>query len=259
MVVVDDNSDAYNGTSYTFRTHSATSKSVYYQSDSQNIDPQNPTASVTGSVYNYRANMIIGADCDNTVTCAAPNVVVNHVTDVTADVQIAAGNTETSWEVEYMSNNDTAWTSMGVVNTSSVPVALTNLTPNTDYTVRARSVCSATENSDWKVESFTTECTMIATLPFSENFDSYTVSGSGKYPECWHTNSNYTSTLYPYLYTSTPASGTRCLYFYGTSAYYSIATLPTIDVTQVLRAHQHREGRGDEELREEVAARIIQA
>ena len=233
VVVVDDNSDAYNGSSYTFKTHSATSKSVYYQSDSQNIDPQNPTASVTGSVYNYRANMIIGADCDNTATCAAPNVVVNHVTDVSADVQIAAGSTESSWEVEYMSNNDTAWTSMGVVNTSSVPVALTNLTPNTDYTVRARSVCSASQNSDWKVVTFTTECTKIATLPYTENFDSYTVSGSGKYPDCWHIKSNYTSTLYPYLNTTSPASGTRCLYFYGTSAYYSIAALPTIDVTQV--------------------------
>ncbi|MBR4787574.1 MAG: fibronectin type III domain-containing protein [Bacteroidales bacterium] len=235
VLAVDDNSGAYNGSSYTFYAHAAgATRTVYYYSDTYDADPQNPTSySGSKSTATNRSNVIFGGNCDNTVTCIAPNVVVNHITDVTADVQIAAGNTETSWEVRYKSADDTVWTSLGLVSTSSLPVTLTGLNPNTDYTVRVKGVCSATENSSEREVSFTTECTKITTLPYTENFDSYTVSGSGKYPECWHINSNYTSTLYPYLNTTTPASGTRCLYFYGTSAYYSIAALPTIDVTQV--------------------------
>ena len=235
VVAVDDNSGDYDGSSYNFNAHAAgATRTVYYYSDSYNPDPQNPS-SFSGSKYtaSNRSNIIFGGNCDSTVTCIAPNVIVNNITDETADVQLAAGTTETSWTVEYKVDADTQWTSLGAVSASSLPMTLTSLTPNTLYNVRAQSNCSPTETSDWTTVSFTTECSVISQLPYTENFDSYTISGSGAYPDCWHILSNYTSTKYPYLYASSSGTGTRSLYFYSTGNYYSAAILPTIDATSI--------------------------
>ena len=235
VVAVDDNSGDYDGNSYNFNAHAAgATRTVYYYSDSYNPDPQNPSSfSGSKSTASNRSNVIFGGNCDSTVTCIAPNVIVNNITDETADVQLAAGNTETSWTVEYKVAADTQWTSLGTVSASSFPMTLTSLVPNTVYDVRVQSICSATETSDWTTVSFTTECSVISQLPYTENFDSYTISGSGAYPDCWHILSNYTSTKYPYLYAFSSGTGTRSLYFYSTGNYYSAAILPTIDATSI--------------------------
>jgi hypothetical protein len=235
VVAVDDNSGDYDGNSYTFHAHDAGgTRTVYYYSDSNNPDPQNPSSfSGSKSTASNRSNVIFGGNCDSTATCIAPNVIVNNITDVTADVQIAAGTTETSWTVEYKTDADTLWTSLGSVNASSIPVTLTSLTPNTLYNVRVQSNCSPTESSDWATTSFTTECAVISQLSYTENFDSYTTSGSGAYPDCWHILSNYSSSNYPYLSTISSGAGTRSLYIYSTGNYYSAAILPTIDATLI--------------------------
>ena len=232
ILIVDDNTGSYTSSNpYNVHTN-PNGYSYYIYSDGTNYDPTSAT-SYSPSSNSYRNNVKFGGACDTTATCVMPNVVVNNVTDETAEVQIGAGMNETSWEVEYKSTSDTAWTSMGTVSSGNLPVLLTNLDANTEYLVRARSVCSATENSDWRLASFLTECSVISQLPFSDNFDSYTASGSGAYPDCWHILSNYTSTHYPYLNTTSPASGNRCLYFYNTGNYYSAAILPTLDNTQI--------------------------
>ena len=235
VLAVDDNSGSYNSNSHNFNAHAAGgTRTVYYYSDSYNPDPQNPSSfSGSKSTASNRSNVIFGGNCDNTVTCIAPNVIVNNITDGSADVQIAAGSTETSWTVEYKIDADTQWTSIGTVSASSLPMTLTSLNANTLYDVRVQSVCSATETSDWTTVSFTTECSVISQLPYTENFDSYTTSGSGAYPDCWHILSNYTSTYYPHLSTTSSGSGTRSLYFYSTGNYYSAAILPTIDATSI--------------------------
>ena len=232
ILIVDDNTGSYVTANY-YYVHSNPNGSSYYDyQDGADYLPSS-ASSYSPSSNSYRNNVIFGGDCDNTATCVKPNIVVNNITDESADVQIVAGLTETSWTVDYKSVADTGWTSLGTITASDLPVLLTNLAANTEYTVRAQAQCSASQTSDWKTTSFTTECSLISQLPYSENFDSYTASGSGTYPDCWTMLSNYTSIHYPYLSTTSPASGTRCLYFYNYNTYYSTAVLPTIDATQI--------------------------
>ena len=64
----------------------------------------------------------------------------------------------------------------------------------------------------------------IVTLPYTENFDSCCVSGSGVFPSCY-THSGTVSLYCSSPYYSAPAS----LYFYSTSSTYCIVALPEID------------------------------
>lgn len=224
VLVVDDNSGDYDGNSYVFKYKSQTDyMTLYYNSDSNNPNVQSPSFS---DLTQMRSNVIFGGSCDQ-VTCPNPNVVVNNITDITADIQIAAGQNENAWMVEYKAANDTDWTSMGTV--TSAPISLTGLTGNTTYTVRVKAVCSASDQSDWKIATFTTECTIIASLPYTEDFESF-ATGSTSHPDCWSWKTNYSSTQYPYI---ASVGGSKALYFYGYNTNYSLAVLPTIDETQI--------------------------
>ena len=58
LVIVDDNSNGYNGTSYTFNSSACTGyKTLYWYSDSYNPDPTNATFSGSKSYAQYRATM----------------------------------------------------------------------------------------------------------------------------------------------------------------------------------------------------------
>ena len=115
---------------------------------------------------------------------------------------------------------------------------LADLSPATNYTVRLQSVCDDA-TSGWKTVSFTTECDVITTLPWSENFDGYTgVTGATApstypndvMPNCWQflNRSNSTSS-YPQVFISSnsgyPVSG-NCLFFKSSSTTPLYAILP---------------------------------
>ena len=55
---------------------------------------------------------------------------------------------------------------------------LTELTPQTTYTVKVRTNCG-NEYSNWKTMSFTTACGAVTTFPWSDDFESYEASGQG--------------------------------------------------------------------------------
>ena len=78
VLAIDDNSYAYDGNSYKFYVHSTDNdyRSLYYYSDNNNPDPSNPTAVSTSSSYTTgnRSNVKFGMDCDDSITCVAPNV-----------------------------------------------------------------------------------------------------------------------------------------------------------------------------------------
>ena len=139
---------------------------------------------------------------------------------------------EVAWDVVVMPHGVAADGS--IANTTFDTVfTMTGLSPNTQYDVYVRANCG-NEVSAWAVEqTFTTRCAPIDTLPYTENFDSYpavTAAASGVIPDCWLRNTNYTSP-YPFIYSTQHASGTGSLYFYATSAYYSLAATPLLDLS----------------------------
>lgn len=227
VLAVDDNSGSYNSSSYVFHVHSAGAyRSLYYYSDSANPDPSNPSSAGASSSYSNgtRNNVKFGSPCDSVAVCIAPNVFVTDITDVTATVEWVPGSMEDIWEFEYKSETDAAWTSMGQVTTS--PITLTGLTSDVSYYIRMRSLCSGTDTSNWTVATAHTIC-MITSLPYEENFDHATGSGSTHTIPCWTKGTN-SSTAYPYPSSSYSQSAPYSLYFYGTSAYYSYAVAPRL-------------------------------
>ena len=245
VLVVDDNSGDYNSDSHTFYAHDAgANRAVHYYQDGADISMTSPTSADDYDVTNYRSNVKFGGQCSSTATCIAPNVYISDVTDESITVAWAPGYTENSWNLEYRAGNG-AWISEGVVTGSSYTI--TNLTSNTDYTVRMQSSCGGGDVSDWAMASEHTACSDLTTMPFIDNLDSYTGAtttsvATSNLPDCWsHINEGTSSSYsgYPIIYNNSTyaASGTNSLrfYTYTTAGTYDdqIAILPPIDVTTV--------------------------
>ena len=63
------------------------------------------------------------------------------------------------------------------------PATISGLQPQTNYTIRVRSICSANDSSEWSLPiSFKTRCGST-TVPFSEDFN-----GSISLPDCWQSS-----------------------------------------------------------------------
>ena len=245
VLVVDDNSDQYDGSAYVFHVHSTGGnyRSLYYYSDSYNPAPSNPTSAGASSSYTTgnRSNVKFGGDCDSTATCVAPNMYVSDVTATTATITWVPGYMEGLWNMEYQVDGTTTWTP--AANQTSSPATLSNLNPGTIYKVRMRSDCGGGDVSEWVTAEFATECIATA-IPIIENFDTHagttaTSVSENNLPMCWNyintgTNTSYTG--YPIVYNSstTANSGLNSLRFYaGTGTYGSqMAILPEIDITQ---------------------------
>ena len=227
VLAVDDNSNAYDGSSYTFYVHSASAnRSLYYYSDSNDPSPIDPTAITTNSSYSSgnRSNVKFGGPCDSTVTCIAPNMAVNAVDQTSATVIWAPGNTETSWNLEYKPTANTLWTS--VTGITGNTYTLTGLTPSTHYDVRMQSDCGS-EVSNWTTVDFMTECGEITILPYMENFDSYG-TGESAYPNCWGKINTYSS-IRPYVNGSGGYAGPSLYFYAGSTGTYNIAITPPFD------------------------------
>ncbi|MCQ2284384.1 MAG: fibronectin type III domain-containing protein [Bacteroidales bacterium] len=225
VVIVDDNSYGYDGSSYVFNVHTPSTSymSMYYQNDSSNPDPENPPA---GTRYSNRSDIKFSI-CDQVseITCLAP--VITNAESGEEDITITwiPGMNETSWELEYKAANDTTWTPEGTITSS--PYVISNLTSNTSYDIRIKSNCGSGEYSDWATVSSRTVCSFV-TVPYTENFESATGSGAAYFVDCWTRGTNNTTT-YPYTSSSQSVSGNYSLYFYGTSSNYSYAVSPRFE------------------------------
>lgn len=140
--------------------------------------------------------------------CISPNTLnVTDISSSSAEISWVTVGSETEWEVEYKSGNDTVWTSYG--NVSNTPsVYLSPLSPETQYSVRVRAVCSITEFSNWSDEvDFVTPCTPItvtAENPWTEDFEGYTSSHStAALSSCWATPETFPTDYIPspFVYT----------------------------------------------------------
>ena len=87
--------------------------------------------------------------------CSRPTAVtVSDITATSAVVSWTPGGTESSWTIKTDGTDRVVY---------SIPETLTNLVPETEYTVQVRALCSVTEPSDWTFPvTFTTPPTCPA-------------------------------------------------------------------------------------------------
>lgn len=220
VVAVDDNSNNYDNSSYTFYTHSAPSQSVYYYSDSYNPSPSSPTGGSAG-VYSYRPNVKFTMCNGNLPTNPGPSVAVIDVTHNAVELAWAPRGGETRWIVEYSTNN-MIWNSLGTYTARSN--RFTNLQPVTNYFFRVGAIYPT--DTTYTTVQVTTECASMS-LPCLENFDRLSTGSNQPLTSCWTKLSTYSSG-YPYVTNSSTyaASSPNCLYFYAYNSYYTGIVTP---------------------------------
>ena len=107
------------------------------------------------------------------------DVVVNSIDSISAqldwtEIQTLSGN----YQFEITNGSNTTY-----LIANNKPATISGLQPQTNYTIRVRSICSANDSSEWSLPiSFKTRCGST-TVPFSENFN-----GSTSLPDCWQSS-----------------------------------------------------------------------
>jgi hypothetical protein len=111
-------------------------------------------------------------------TCPTPAFPAStNVTGYAATLSWTETGTATQWQVQYGPTGFTLGTG-NFAMAGSNPYTLTGLTPLTGYDTYVRSVCGPADTSAWSfVTGFTTTCGFV-TLPYLQDFATYT-------PSCW--------------------------------------------------------------------------
>ena len=110
-------------------------------------------------------------------------------------------STASQWQI--LLNNDS------LIDVAAKPFVLDELTSATNYTFAVRAICAEGDTSAWsKSASFATECDIIATYPWSENFNKL---GAG-IPLCWN-NEEGTTTSESYKWNYYANATDTCLRF----------------------------------------------
>ncbi len=173
---------------------------------------------VYGTTANYISPYIDDITVDVLADCRRPSVVeAVNVIDTEATI---------SWVDATMagSYNVTLYDATGAAISSTATVidtfyTFTGLTGTTTYTVGISSNCSGTPTAE-RMFTFTTTCSPIAVLPWTEGFESYTggSSSSSTYAfndPCWTVHNRYSSS-YPYVYNGSYVhTGSNSLYLYS--------------------------------------------
>ncbi|MDL2309361.1 fibronectin type III domain-containing protein, partial [Bacteroidales bacterium OttesenSCG-928-C03] len=166
---------------------------------------------------------------DFTTTCTRPESLT--MDSVTAhEVYFSwVDEVNVSWEAVCVSSND-ALNWANAVPVSGLAGNLSNLSPNTKYTLYLRTTCGSDSYSLPLSFSFTTACAPITPgdLPYTEDFNNYGAGSSTYFPTCW-TRASQTSTTNPYIsstYNSSPGS----LYFLGNATNYVSAVTEKFDM-----------------------------
>ena len=226
MVIVDDNSNDYDGSSYKFSTANCTGyKTISWYSDSQNPDPVNGNNSLTESAftgskayYQYRVRMALKG-CDM-ITCHKPTI-----TSVTYDDESAVIYFAASDGGNYIATL-TDGTTTSTVTTNDPMASFNNLLSNTVYTFSVRTICGNGDTSMAAVTEFRTNCGATLALPYTEDFSgydnlpSYPYYGPSVTPSCWDYYSNGTNTV---------ETSTTSAYYGGVSQYTSTGSYGCIE------------------------------
>lgn len=229
VIVIDENSSYVSGNSWYVHTAPAGSGAAKYTyNDATSYSITSVPTTTNGSTVGTRNNVKFGGECDSVWVCVAPNVYVSSINDNEVTINWAPGNTESSWAVEYKLSTDENWTSEGTVSTNSY--TFSNLNTGSNYQFRVCALCSSVDSSDWITVSAFVPCSPILTLPYTQDFESATGSGSSHSVDPCLTRGTNSTTAYPYpSSTYSYGNGTYSLYFYGASSVYSYLALPRID------------------------------
>jgi len=225
VIVIDANDSYTSGNSWRVHTApSGTGAAKYTYNDATAYSITSVPTTTNGSSTASRNNVIFGADCDSVWVCVKPNVYVSSVSSAEIIVNWAAGNTESSWVVEYKADGDTVWTSEGTVYTNTY--TFSNLNSGSGYQFRVCALCSSVDSSEWSTVSAFTPCEDITVLPYTQGFESASGSGAAYTVDPCLTRKTNSTTAYPYPSSTYAASGLYSLYFYGSTASYSCLALP---------------------------------
>lgn len=153
------------------------------------------------------ASSYSGAHIDDIVMEAIPSCLEPTALEVsniaTTSATLDWTSTASQWQI--LLNNDSAH----LIDVAAKPFALTELTSATTYTIAVRAICAEGDTSAWsKSAKFATECDIIATYPWSENFNKL---GAG-IPLCWD-NSAGTTTSDSYKWNYFANTTDTCLRF----------------------------------------------
>ena len=189
-------------------------------------------------------------------SCQKPMYVnAYNMTESSAFISWTSEGEETQWLVKCESMDGTHTQTATVSNN---PYNFTNLLSGTRYNVYVRAVCGAEEMSEWSTpHTFITQCTPLTTLPYAENFDSYTqgistgVSYPSSYPDvdmpdCWtFLNRSESSDVYPKAFLSSStnyAVSGNALFFQSSSSTPLYAVLPAFveDVHNLMLTFTYR-------------------
>ncbi|MBP3763833.1 MAG: choice-of-anchor J domain-containing protein, partial [Bacteroidales bacterium] len=159
-------------------------------------------------------------------SCLRPaTVTASNVTQTSADINIDDVNNTNHYMVYY-----TAGSTTDSVEAFSTSVSLTGLTSATQYTVSVITLCSDGTRTVATSAEFITNCDLIATLPWTEDFTQYAnLWGNGDYqPACW-VNHYYSSgsNLYPYVNGVGHTSGGNSLCYRAGRNDYPVLVLPS--------------------------------
>lgn len=156
-------------------------------------------------------------------SCQKPSgLTISNITSTSAVATWVAAGSESAWEISIDGGATRT-------NVTSATRTLSNLLPDTEYTVTLRAVCG-NEYSNEISATFRTACAPITAgeLPWTENFDAVTGTGYNTHvlPSCWswiNTSSSSSASYQPTVNNSTSyaRSGSNSLYFYSNYSSYS--------------------------------------
>jgi hypothetical protein len=156
IVIIDDNSGDYDGSSYTFRVRNCNgNKTIDWYSDSYNPDVTN-TSSYSGSMYlrTFRPEMQLiscGAGCRVPTLLPATDVTYNSAT-------ISWNSIATDFDIAVKAVTDAEYPAPTAVSNASSYV-VNGLAPATMYRYHVRAICDAEAGliSDWVEGTFVTD------------------------------------------------------------------------------------------------------
>ena len=150
VVIVDDNSNAYNSSTYVFKTVAcSTTRTLTWYSDSYNPDPTSTSFSGSKTSYQWRPVMQL-ISCGG--GCSAPLTSVTQHDYQSATIQVTGSSN--SYELEY----GTDPSNLGNLLTSSTGTfSISGLQPTTTYYYHARKSCEDNQMSPWASGFFTTD------------------------------------------------------------------------------------------------------
>ena len=155
MIIVDDNSNAYNGNAFAFKADACTGyKTLYRYSDTQNPEPTDSIFTGTKSYVQYRVVMRL-SNCSEPVCTVPENLTVDTLDYDSATISWTGNGTV--YEVALKQLSATTWPAETTVVANTY--TFTNLLPATAYEFRVRQDCTADSigYSDWTTFTFTTD------------------------------------------------------------------------------------------------------